>query len=511
MERLSMRKIKDVLRLYAAGLSDRKIANSLGVGRGSVRNYRERAKAAGLIWPNVAEMDDAFLEGQLFKQTASPEKPRFAEPDWAQVTCELKKRGVSLQLLWEEYRADHPEDGYGYSAYCQRYRAWSRRLSPAMRQRHVAGEKMFVDYSGLRMAVTDPATGVATPVEVFVAVLGASNYAYVEASWSQSLPDWIDAHVRAFKYFGGAPAIIVSDNLKSAVIRACFHDPAINRSYADLARHYGTAILPARPYKPKDKAKVEGAVLLVQRWIIAKLRNQTFFSLPDLNAAIREALAQLNARVSRHLGASRQELFETIEKPALIPLPPTHHVHADWQKVTVRPDYHIRIHDHFYSVPHRLIRTSLWVRITAPTVEAFQSSRRVAVHQRAGPGDRGTTTIRTHMPPHHRHYADMSIEKLQARAQAIGPNVATVIEVILRGKPRPEQGIRAGLGILKLERGCGTERLEAACARALALNACSLKSITSILANRLEGQPIEPTPDAPVIAHGNIRGAQYFH
>lgn len=339
MERLPMRKIKDVLRLYAAGLSDRKIAVSLGVGRGSVRNYRERAKDAGLCWPDVADVDEAVLERQLFTQTTSLDAPRFAEPDWSQISRELKKRGVSLQLLWEEYRAEHPDDGYSYSAYCQRYRAWSKRLSPAMRQRHVAGEKMFVDYSGLRMAIMDPSAGAETPVEVFVAVLGASNYAYVEASWSQSLPDWIGAHVRAFEYFGGVPATIVSDNLKSAVIRACFHEPTINRSYTDLARHYGTAILPARPYKPKDKAKVESAVLLVQRWIVAKLRNRTFFSLAELNAAIREALAQMNARVSRHLGASRQQLFDTVEKPALMPLPPTRHIHADWQKVTVRPDF----------------------------------------------------------------------------------------------------------------------------------------------------------------------------
>ena len=511
MERLPMRKIKDVLRLYAAGLSDRKIAVSLGVGRGSVRNYRERAKDAGLCWPDVADVDDAVLERQLFTQTTSLDAPRFAEPDWSQIARELKKRGVSLQLLWEEYRADHPDDGYGYSAYCQRYRAWSKRLSPAMRQRHVAGEKMFVDYSGLRMAVTDPTTGAETPVEVFVAVLGASNYAYVEAGWSQSLPDWIGAHVRAFEYFGGVPTTIVSDNLKSAVIRACFHEPTINRSYTDLARHYGTAILPARPYKPKDKAKVESAVLLVQRWIVAKLRNRTFFSLAELNAAIREALAQMNARVSHHLGASRQELFDTVEKPALMPLPPTRHVHADWQKVTVRPDYHIRIQDHFYSVPNRLVGEALWVRITSDTVEAFHRGRRMASHQRASPGDRGTTTVRTHMPPHHRHYADMSIEKLQAKAQAIGPNVATVIDVIVRDKPRPDHGIRAGLGVLQLERGCGAERLDAACARALVLNACSLKSITSILSNRLEDQPIDAAPDAPPIAHGNIRGPKYFH
>jgi transposase len=511
MERLPMRKIKDVLRLRAAGYSARRIADSLGLGRTSARNYLERAEKAGLSWPDVADLDEDALEHRLFGRETRPEGHRFVEPDWAEVNQELKRPGVTLLLLWEEYRARHPSDGYAYSAYCQHYRAWVKRLSPSMRQRHVAGEKMFVDYSGMRMEVTDPATGKQRPVELFVAVLGASNYTYAEASWSQTLPDWIGAHVRAFEFFGGAPALIVSDNLKSAVVRACFHEPGVNRSYTDLACHYQTAILPARPYKPKDKAKAESGVLLVQRWIVARLRNRVFFSLEELNAAIRDALTQLNARVSRHLGASRQQLFEQLDQPALIPLPPTRHVHADWQKVTVGADYHIRIDDHYYSVPYSLARSTLWVRITASTIEAFQGGKRVASHQRAGPEDRRETTVKAHMPAKHRHYADMTADKVLTDAQTVGPNVATLVEVILRNKPRPEQGIRACVGILKLKRGCGPERLDAACARALALNACSLKSVTSILKNHLEAQPIEAAPDAPTVAHTNIRGAHYFH
>lgn len=511
MERLPMRKIKDVLRLRAAGYSARRIADSLGLGRTSARNYLERAEKAGLSWPDVAYLDEDTLEHRLFGREARPEGHRFVEPDWAEVNQELKRPGVTLLLLWEEYRARHPGDGYAYSAYCQHYRAWVKRLSPSMRQRHVAGEKMFVDYSGVRMEVTDPATGTRRPVELFVAVLGASNYTYAEASWSQTLPDWIGAHVRAFEFFGGAPALIVSDNLKSAVVRACFHEPGVNRSYTDLARHYQTAILPARPYKPKDKAKAEGGVLLVQRWIVARLRNRVFFSLEELNAAIREALTRLNARVSRHLGASRQQLFEQLDQPALIPLPPTRHIHAAWQKVTVGADYHIRILDHYYSVPYSLARAALWVRITASSIEAFQGGNRVASHQRAGPQDGRDTTVKAHMPAKHRHYADMTAEKVRTDAQTVGPNVVTLVEVILRNKPRPEQGIRACVGILRLKHGCGPERLDAACARALVLNACSLKSVTSILKNHLETQPIEAAPDAPTIAHTNIRGAHYFH
>jgi len=285
-----MRKIKDVLRLHAAGRSARRIGPSVGVSRSTVADYLRRAEVAGLSWPLPEGLDEEALERRLFLPQPPAQSRQFTEADWAEIHRELKRPGVTLALLWDEYRGQHP-DGYGYSAFCEHYRRWVGRLSPVMRQRHAAGERMFVDYSGLCMAITDPSTGAETPVEVFVAVLGASNYAYVEASWSQSLPDWIGAHVRAFEYFGGVPTTIVSDNLKSAVIRACFHEPTINRSYTDLARHYGTAILPARPYKPKDKAKVESAVLLVQRWIVAKLRNRTFFSLAELNAAIREALA----------------------------------------------------------------------------------------------------------------------------------------------------------------------------------------------------------------------------
>jgi len=511
MERLPMRKIKDVLRLRAAGYSARRIADSLGLGRTSARNYLERAEKAGLSWPDVADLDEDALEHRLFGREARPEGHRFVEPDWTEVNQELKRPSVTLRLLWEEYRARYPDDGYAYSAYCQHYREWVKRLSPSMRQRHVAGEKVFVDYSGVRMEVTDPTTGTRRPVELFVAVLGASNYTYAEASWSQTLPDWIGAHVRAFEFFGGVPALIVSDNLKSAVVRACFHEPGVNRSYTDLARHYQTAILPARPYKPKDKAKAEGGVLLVQRWIVARLRNRVFFSLEEMNAAIREELTRLNARVSRHLGASRQQVFKQLDQPALIPLPPTRHVHADWRSVTVGADYHIRILDHYYSVPYGLVRAALWVRITASTIEAFQGGKRVASHQRAGPGDGRDTTVKAHMPAKHRHYAEMTAEKVQTDAQKVGPNVATLVEVILRNKPRPEQGIRACVGVLKLKRGSGPERLDAACARALALNACSLKSVTSILKNRLETQPVEAMPEAPTIAHANIRGANYFH
>ena len=504
-----MRKIEDVLRLHVRGLATRRISLATGVGKTTVIEYLRRAGTAGVSWPLPEGLDEAELERLLFPPPPSKGR-RIPEPDWAEIHRELKRPGVTLALLWDEYRGQH-SDGYGYSAFCEHSRRWAGRLSPVMRQRHAAGERMFVDYSGTRMAVIDPATGAPRPAEIFIAVMGASNQTYAEASWSQTLPDWIGAHTRAFGFFGAVPALVVSDNLKSGVIRACFHEPEVNRSYAEMAAHYGTAILPARPYKPRDKAKVEVAVLLVQRWIIARLRNRQFFTLEELNAAIREEVARLNARVSRHLGAARQELFETIDRPAMQPLPPEPFVHADWRKASVGPDYHLRLEGHCYSVPHELIRQQLWARLTAATVEIFRGGRRVACHRRAAPGDMGATTLNDHMPASHRRHAEVTPQMLRERAGRIGPATAILVDVILRDRPHPEQGFRSCLGILRLARGHGAERLEAACDRALAINARTMTSVKSILQNRLEGRPPDRPPEAPPITHANIRGPKFFH
>ena len=504
-----MRKIEDVLRLHVRGLATRRISLATGVGKTTVIEYLRRAGTAGVSWPLPEGLDEAELERLLFPPPPSKVR-RIPEPDWAEIHRELKRPGVTLALLWDEYRGQH-SDGYGYSAFCEHSRRWAGRLSPVMRQRHAAGERMFVDYSGTRMAVIDPATGAPRPAEIFIAVMGASNQTYAEASWSQTLPDWIGAHTRAFGFFGAVPALVVSDNLKSGVIRACFHEPEVNRSYAEMAAHYGTAILPARPYKPRDKAKVEVAVLLVQRWIIARLRNRQFFTLEELNAAIREEVARLNARVSRHLGAARQELFETIDRPAMQPLPPEPFVHADWRKASVGPDYHLRLEGHCYSVPHDLIRQQLWARLTAVTVEIFRGGKRVACHRRAAPGDMGATTLNDHMPASHRRHAEVTPQMLRERAGRIGPATAILVDVILRDRPHPEQGFRSCLGILRLARGHGAERLEAACDRALAINARTMTSVKSILQNRLEGRPPDRPPEAPPITHANIRGPKFFH
>jgi len=324
-----MRKIREALRLRAAGHSQREIAASLSVGRTTVREYFVRAKRAGLAWPLPDELSDDALEARLFPPPAEIAPSARVQPDWPAIHRELRRKHLTLALLWEEYRAEHPEGGYGYSRFCELYRRWHGRLSPTMRQHHVAGERMFVDYAGATLEVIDPKTGEVRSAELFVSTLGASSYTFAEATWTQSLPDWCGSHVRAFEFFGGVPNQIVSDNLRSAVSKACFYEPAVNRTYSDLATHYGTAVVPARPYKPRDKAQVEVGVQVVERWIVAALRNRTFFTLGELNAAIAQLLGKLNDRVTRHLGTSRRALFEEIERPALKNLPQAPYAFAE--------------------------------------------------------------------------------------------------------------------------------------------------------------------------------------
>ena len=410
MARLPMRKIREALRLRASGLTTREVGDSIGVGRTSVSEYVGRAARAGLSWPLPDDLTDSALEALLFPAPPPDAATTYPKPDWAHVHSELRRPGVTLSLLWEEYREAHPK-GYGYSRFCELYRRWEGRLAPVMRQHHVAGEALYVDYSGATFEIMDPKTGELRQAQFFVAALGASNLTYAEATWTQGLSDWIGSHVRAFAFFGGVPATVVSDNLKSGVTKACFHDPQINRSYADMAAHYDTAIIPARPRKPQDKAKVEVAVQLAQRWIHARLRDRRFTSLTELNAAIRELLERFNNRRTRHLGASRRELFEQIERHALQPLPLEPYEFAEWRCRKVGLDYHVEIDRHYYSVPHSLLKAQVWVRITDRTVEIFHEDQRVASHARTS-GNRKHTTVMDHMPSNHRAYADWTPERL---------------------------------------------------------------------------------------------------
>lgn len=417
-----------------------------------------------------------------------------------------------MQVLWEEYIAAHP-DGYRYSRWCELFRNWEGRLSLVMRQSHAGGEKLFVDYAGDTVPViVDRLTGEIREAQIFVAVLGASSFTYAQASWTQGIADWLHAHVGALEAIGGCPKLLVPDNTKTAVIKACFHDPQLNRTYAEMAAHYDMAVLPARPRKPRDKAKVESAVLIVERWLLGRLRHRTFHSLADLNAAIREFLHQLNeVRPIRRLGVTRHQLLEDLDRPHLRPLPVEPYVFAEWRARRVGIDYHVDVDNHFYSVPHRFARHEVEIRLTARTVEVFFKGERIAAHLRNS-GNGKHTTVPDHMPSSHRRYADWTIDRIHREAQSIGPSVALLCEMILEHRPHPEQGFRACLGILKLVRTFGTERVEAAATRALEIGARTYGSVKSILDNNLDRQAApRRTTGGQAILHPNIRGARYYH
>jgi len=429
-------------------------------------------------------------------------------PDWSSQYKELKRKGVTLFLLWQEYKAVYP-DGYQYSRFCELYRAWASKIDVSMRQTHKAGEKLFVDYAGQSLPITNPETGEIREAQVFVATLGASSYTFAEVTWTQTLPDWIGSHTRAFAFFGGASEILVPDNLKSGVTTPCRYEPGLNRTYMDLASHYGTAIIPARVYKAKDKAKVESGVLVVGRWILARLRNRTFFSLGEANTAIVELLTQLNDRPFQKLPGSRREMFETLDKPALKQLPASPYTYAEWKKARVNIDYHIEVDGHYYSAPYQLIKQSLDVRTTAHTVECFHKGKRVASHRRSFHKGKHTT-VTEHMPKAHQEYAEWTPQRLVRWAASFGPNTSGVVEAIMRKRVHPQQGFRSAL--LRLGKQYGQKRLENACERALATGATSYKSVASILKANLDKQPVQETfEDAEPIEHGNIRGAGYYH
>jgi len=509
-DRLTMRRIREVLRLHDQVLSKRRIAQAIGISPTTVGEYVRRAQSAGLTFLAADGLDDARLEAMLFSSTAqialAAARP---EPDWAHVHRELQRRGVTLDLLWQEYKAIEPA-GFRYSYFCERYQRFRGSLEFSCRQVHVAGEKLFVDYAGDTVGVCDAATGELRPAQIFVAAMGASNYSFAEATWTQQLPDWIGSHVRAFEFFGGVPHVVVPDNLKSGVTRASFYDPELNPTYQQLAEHYGVAIIPARPVRPKDKAKVEVAVQIVQRWIVAALRHRTFFSLPELNDAIRERLVLLNARPFKKLPGNRASTFAEIDRPALKPLPAQPFEFAEWKKARVSIDTHIEVAGHYYSVPHPHLRRQVDVRLTDKTVEVFYRHERIASHVRSLLKGR-FTTVREHLPPKHQH-GEWTPERLIHWAQTLGEPVERVVTVILGSRVYPQQGMRAALGVLRLAKTYGAERLNAACARATAINGVSFRSIDSILKQGLDRLSAPaPNPSAPALpAHANVRGPEYY-
>jgi transposase len=512
-ERTTMRQVREVLRLkFVGGVSIREIARRTGVVPSTVRMTLNRFRAAGLSWPLPQELTDAALEAKLFGAAGTKQGyRRQTEPDWGDIQRELKRKHVTLSLLWDEYIERNPQ-GYRYSRFCELYRSWERKLSVTMRQTHVGGDKLFVDYAGASVPVIiDRLSGEVREAQIFVAAMGASNFTYAEATWTQGLADWIAAHTRAFAAIDGVPRLLVPDNAKVAVIKACLYEPQVNRTYAEMAAHYGTAILPTRPRRPRDKAKVEAAVLVVERWILARLRHRRFYSLAELNAAICELLKRLNEeRPIRRLGRTRRQLLEELDRPALKPLPSEPYVFAEWRVRRVGIDYHVEVERHFYSVPYRFARAEVEVRLTGRTVEIFARGERIAVHMRAS-GNGKHTTQADHMPSSHRRYADWTVGRIRKDAALIGPATAALCELILERRPHPEQGFRSCLGILRLARAFGVPRLEAAATRAIEIGALTYGSVRSILDHKLDRQPAQKPADGAPILHPNIRGSRYYH
>ncbi len=510
-ERLSMRQIREILRQkWVLACSHRQVAASLTVSLGTVTAVLRRATHAGLDWPQVQTLTDDALEARLYGAPATLGATRPL-PDCAYLHTERRKPGVTLELLHLEYLEQHPT-GYRYTRFCDLYRRWLARHRLTMRQDHRAGEKVFVDYAGQKPHLVDPTTGEVIEVELFVGVLGASNYTYAEATRTQQLPDWLGSHQRMFAFFQGVTGAIVPDQLKTGVTVPCRYEPGLQRTYEEFAQHYGTTVLPARPAHARDKAKVEVAVQIAERWILARLRHQTFFSLAALNARIAELLVELNARRMRRYQASRDELFARLDRPALRPLPAAPFVYGEWKLARVNIDYHVEVAGHYYSVPHALVHEKVDVRSTALTVEVFHRGQRVAGHLRSAA--RGQhTTLTAHMPKAHQRHREWSPSRIVAWAETIGPQTAQLVQAILAARPHPEQGYRSCLGLFRLGRRDGAVRLEAACARALAVGARSYRHVDAILKHGLDRCPLPDAGSAPTahpVVHDQVRGATYY-
>jgi len=519
-QRTAMRTIRAVLRLkFEANLSTRQISDSLKIGLGTVQLHLGRAKKAGLSWPLPDDLTDQALEQAIYPNQLPTARAGYVEPDYANIHKELTKKGVTKQLLWEEYKQIHGNNGYQYSMFCKRYRDWVNTLKRSMRQVHKAGEKLFIDYCGPTIPIVNVETGEFRQAQIFVATWGASNYTYAQASWTQKKADWIEAHINAFEYFGGVPDILVPDNLKSAITKACRYEPVVNDSYQHMASHYKTVVIPARPRKPKDKSKVENAVLVVERWIIARLRHTTFFSLSQLNQAIRLLLNDLNQRPFKKLPGCRQSQFELLDKPAMRALPNKRYEYVEFKLARINIDYHFEFDKHFYSVPHHLVKHQVEVQATREGVAAFFKGKQVARHARSyAQGAFSTETC--HMPEAHRKQQQWTPGRLLNWAKEIGPNVVELVQHMLARKKHPEQAYRSCLGLLNLSRQYDAPRLDQACQRAVKINSPYIRSVKSILKKAMDQLDLpldEQNTDAhsneetKTSDHDNIRGPEYYH
>ena len=509
--RITMRKLRDILRLrLAAGLSIRQIQAVTRTSIGLIQKLVARAEALGLGWPLPDELDDNQLQQLFYPTSNNPNTERYKQPDCAEVHQSLKHKGVTLQLLWEEYADQFGIRAYSRTQFCAIYRRWRQQQKRSMRQVHKAGEKCFVDYCGPTMPIVNPHTGEIRECQVFVGVLGASNYTFAEATLSQKLSDWLASHSRMFTFFGGTPAIVVPDNLRSAVSKPCRYDPDLNPSYQQLAEHYGIAVIPARPYKPKDKSKAEVAVQIVERWIMARLRHHTFFSLAEVNQCIKALLIELNEKPFKQLPGNRREAFEAIDKNELGPLPSHPYEYVDIKSAKVNIDYHVQYEHHFYSVPHEYVGETIELHVSDRLVTVYFAQHQAAQHPRAFRA--GMTTTEAHMPKRHQKHQAWTPERLVSWAEKVGPDVKRWVSRQIEIKDHPEQAYRACLGLLNLNKKYPSTRLDAACRIANNNDLVRLKHITSILKSNRDQLPeqLSPVVELPQ-DHDNVRGPQHFH
>ena len=504
-EKLSLRKIREILRLkYEVGLSNRAIARACCVSNSTVGEYVVRARRAGLVWPLAEEESEAELYKQLFPEVKKPQRVERPQPNWEKMHLELARQGVTLQLVWQEYRTDHP-DGYGYTQFREYYQRWNQSHTTSMRLPHKGGEVLEVDYAGMTLPITNPETGEIRQAQVFVATLPASSYIYAEVQPSQELQHWLAGHVRAFAFFGGVPKILRPDNLKSGVTKPNYYEPDLNPSYQELAEHYHVAVLPARVRKPKDKPHVENGVQNVERWVLAPLRNQTCFSEGGANRAIAPLLEALNQKEMQHLGKSRKQLFEELDQPALLPLPEYPYEFARWKNARVNIDYHVALEGHYYSVPHTLVGQEVRIRATERMVEVFHRSQQVAIHPLSSVPGRFSTSA-DHMPSQHRFVLNADSDFFLREAAKIGPQTAAYITAVLRSRPYPQQAFRTCLGILDLARKYLPAHLETACQHLLSAHLLTYQDLKSELEHLTRDLPVQPLP-----AHEHVRGDTYYN
>jgi transposase len=506
-ERLTVRKFREILRLKEdAGLSNRAIARACKISNSTVGEYLQRAQQAGLHWPLPEGISEDDLFRKLFPETAKPTELVRVLPNWEALHKELKKKGVTLKLLWIEYH-EKQSDGYRYTQFCEYYRRWAKSQSPTGRFPHHGGEVMEVDYTGLTVTIVNPETGETHQAPVFVATFPASDYVYAEVQPSQELCHWINGHVRAVAFFGGVPKIFRPDNPKTGVKSPNYYEPDLNPTYQEMAEYYRVAVLPARVRKPRDKGNVENGVQNVERWVLAPLRNQTFFSEAEANRAIKPLLQALNQREMAHLGKSRHQLFEEVDLPELRPLPETPYQFATWKSARVNIDYHVAFEKHFYSVPHPLIHQEVEIKATERMVEIFHKGKQVAIHPRSSAVGRFSTCAE-HMPSNHRFILELDAAWLLKQAETIGPRTSQYLQALLHNRTFPEQAYRSCLGVLSLARKYPQPLVEIACQRVLEAHLLSYRDLKSEL-EALPGQSAPTTTPSPV--HENIRGETYYH